>query len=331
MKRKCFIGIDVSKETLDGFIYEQGSYFTTQNATVGFPQLLQECCEQSNCQITDLFFCFEDTGRYSRLLAAFLSESNIDYSMVSALEIKRSLGLKRGKSDRIDAKAIARYAWQHKDDLKPTKINNAMEGELRQLLTLRDKLIRHRTAYKNNLHELSDVLCDGETDVISEVHKHMIQELSVQISKVDQRIEELISTSEQWQRNYQLVRSVRGIGPVLAKYLIIYSLNFTRLDNPKSFACYAGIAPFEYSSGTSVKGRTRLHPFANKQLKSLLNTAAMSAIQQKGEYKTYFQRRTDEGKNKMSTLNIIRNKLVARAYAVVKRQTPYVDLSKFAA
>ena len=76
---------------------------------------------------------------------------------------------------------------------------------------------------------------------------------------------------------------------------------------------------------TSVKGRTRLHPFANKQLKSLLNTAAMSVIQQKREYKTYFQRRTDEGKNKMSTLNIIRNKLVTRAYAVVKPQTPYVD------
>jgi len=79
------------------------------------------------------------------------------------------------------------------------------------------------------------------------------------------------------------------------------------------------------------KGRTRVHPFANKHLKSLLNIAAMGAVQLKGEYKTYYQRRTLEGKNKMSTLNIIRNKLVLRVFAVVKRQTRYVDLTKFAA
>ena len=77
--------------------------------------------------------------------------------------------------------------------------------------------------------------------------------------------------------------------------------------------------------------KTKLHPCANKHLKSLLNIAAMGAVQLKGEYKTYYQRRTQEGKNKMSTLNIIRNKLVLRVFAVVKRQTPYVDLSTFAA
>ena len=99
----------------------------------------------------------------------------------------------------------------------------------------------------------------------------------------------------------------------------------------KKFACYAGIAPFEYASGTSVKGRTRVHPCANKQLKSLLNMAAMNAIKINGEYKQYYKRRQQEGKNNMSTLNIIRNKILARIFAVVKRQTPYVDLYKFAA
>ena len=331
MKRKCFIGIDVSKDTLDVFVFQTKMCFTVKNSTTDYPVLLEQCCERGKSQLTNLFFCFENTGRYSRLLATLLSESGIAYSMVPALEIKKSLGLKRGKSDRIDAKAIATYAWQRRSELEATKQNTAMEGELRQLLTLRDKLIRHRTAYKNNLRDLEDVLSPGETSVIREVHTQMIQELSKQLLKIDQRIEDLIASSEQWQENYRLLQSVRGIGPVLAKYIIIYSLNFTRITNPKSFACYAGIAPFEYSSGTSIKGRTRLHPFANKQLKSLLNTAAMSAIQLKGEYKTYFERRTKGGKNKMSTLNIIRNKLVTRAFAVVKRQTPYVDLTTFTA
>lgn len=99
----------------------------------------------------------------------------------------------------------------------------------------------------------------------------------------------------------------------------------------RKFACYAGIAPFEYTSGTSVKGKTKVHPFANRQIKSLLNMAAMASIQLPGEYKIYYSRRLSEGKNKMSTLNIIRNKLVFRAFAVIKRGTPYLDLHKFAA
>jgi transposase len=331
MKSKCFIGIDVSKNGLDLFVQPTAFYFKTKNDTTDFSNLLQICCEQCNCKVSDLFFCFENTGRYSRLLAAFFTESGILFSMVPAMEIKKSLGLKRGKSDRTDAKAIALYACQHREELQPTKMNSALAGELRQLLTLRDKLIRHRTAYKNSISDLTDVLYEGETDFIRQLQNRMISSLNVEIRNVDERIEQLIATSDEWLPNYRLIQTVRGIGPVLAKYMIIYTENFTRINNPKSFACYAGIAPFEYSSGSSVKGRTRVHPCANKQLKSLLNTAAMCAIQLNGEYKTYYQRRTLEEKNKMSTLNIIRNKLVSRVYAVARRQTPYVDLSKFAA
>jgi len=331
MKCKCFIGIDVSKETLDVYVFTAESHFQVMNAERDFAHLLELCCKQGACGRSELFFCYENTGRYSRLLSAFFTETGINYAMVPAMEIKKSLGLKRGKSDRADARAIANYAWQHRDELKPTRINSALAGELRQLLTLRDKLIRHRTAYKNSICDLKDVLYEGETAVIRQVQDRMITSLNTEIENVDKRIEDLIASNPDWQRNYRLIQTVRGIGPVLAKYILIYTENFCRINNPRSFACYAGIAPFEYSSGTSVKGRTRVHPFANKQLKSLLNTAAMCAIQLPGEYKTYYQRRTAEGKNKMSTLNIIRNKLIGRAYAAVKRQTPYVDLTKFAA
>jgi transposase len=159
----------------------------------------------------------------------------------------------------------------------------------------------------------------------------MIEALNSEISLLESQMETIIEQVDDWRKNYRLIQTVKGIGPVLAKYLIIYSENFTCFNDPKKLACYAGIAPFEYSSGSSIKGRTRVHPCANKQLKSLLNIAAMSTITLKGEYKEYYLRRTLEGKNKMSTLNIIRNKLVARVFAVVKRQSPYVDLMKFAA
>jgi len=331
MKNKCFIGIDVSKETLDTHILRTNHHFVVSNSTSGFPGLLEECCKNLNCKISDLFFCFEDTGRYSRQLAVFFSESAITFTMAPAMDIKRSLGLKRGKSDRIDAKAIALYAWQKRDAIQPTVLNSGMVAQLRQLLTLRDKLIRHRTSYKNAVNDLQDAFFEGETQFLKESQLRMIDTLNQEIRRVEEQIEQIIESSENWKNNYNLIQTVKGIGPVLAKYLIIYTENFTRIANPKSFACYAGIAPFEYSSGSSIKGRTRVHPFANKHLKSLLNMAAMGAVQLNGEYKNYYQRRTLEGKNKMSTLNIIRNKLVARVFAVVKRQSRYVDLSKFAA
>lgn len=70
---------------------------------------------------------------------------------------------------------------------------------------------------------------------------------------------------------------------------------------------------------------------ANKKIKSLFDLCAKSAIQHNLEMRIYYKRRLEEGKNKMSTINIIRNKLLARIFAVIERQTPYVDIRKYAA
>lgn len=331
MNIKLFVGIDVSKDRLDAHIHSVGYGFMVANAPSGYVELLETCSARLGCKTSELFFCFENTGRYSRPLAVCLAGVGIPFAMLPALEIKRSMGLKRGKSDRIDAKAIAAYAWRNRDEIRPTCLNSAMVSQLRQMLALRDKLIRHRTAYKNSIVDLKDNFFEGETAPIKQCQERMIEALNREIDSLEAQIETVIAQSELWQTNYRLIQTVKGIGPVLAKYLIIYTENFTRINDPKRFACYAGIAPFEYSSGSSIKGRTRVHPCANKQLKSLLNIAAMGTIQFKGEYSEYYQKRTLQGKNKMSTLNIIRNKIVARVYAVVKRQSPYVDLMKFAA
>ena len=330
MKNKEFIGIDVSKNVLDIFILSLNFHFTIENNPSGFAKLLEVCFGKlKNKQ--DIFFCFENTGRYSRLLSIFLQENNLLFSMVNAMEIKKSMGLKRGKSDKKDAKTIAVYAWKNRDHILPTVLHTPEVGQLKQLLRLRDKLIKHRTAYKNAICDLQDCFIEGENDFIRSSQKRMIVCLNEEIKKVEKQIEFIIQSMPKWNINYQLIQTVKGIGPVIAKYIIIYTENFTLFNDPRKFACFAGIAPFEYSSGTSVKGRTRVHPLANKHLKSLLNIAAMGSIQLNGEYKTYYSRRTAEGKNKMSTLNIIRNKLVFRIFAVVKRGTPYVDLYKFAA
>jgi transposase len=96
-------------------------------------------------------------------------------------------------------------------------------------------------------------------------------------------------------------------------------------------ACYAGVAPFPYQSGTSIKGRTKVHPLADKKLKSLLNMCAISAIRHDKEIKTYYERKAAEGKNKMLIINNVKCKLLARVFAVINRKTPFINTFKFAA
>ena len=331
MKNKVFIGIDVSKLMLDVFIVNKQFHFSVENNPSGYPKLLEICCNKVSCKKSDLYFCFENTGKYSRLLSVFLSDAGITFSQVPALDIKKSRGLTRGKSDKNDAKSIALYAYRKRGEICPTILHSAEIGILRQLLTLREKLLKHRTAYKNTLKDLNDCFFEGETQFMRQTQLNLIKQLDIELRNIEHKIQAMIKSMPGWNTNYRLIQTVKGIGPIIAMYIMIFTENFSRFTSHKKFACYAGIAPFEYSSGSSIKGRTRVHPCANKQLKSLLNLAAMNAVSIPGEYKQYYHRRQQLGKNNMSTLNIIRNKLVARIFAVVKRQTPYVDIHKFVA
>ena len=133
------------------------------------------------------------------------------------------------------------------------------------------------------------------------------------------------------EKNFKLITSIPGIGKQTALYLMIVTKNFTAFKEARQVACYAGVAPFPYQSGSSINGRTKVNNLADKKLKSLLNMCALSANKYDVELKEYFERKVNEGKNKMLVLNNIRNKLLARGFAVINRQEPYINLRKYAA
>jgi transposase len=332
MKKKQFIiGIDVSKATLDVFIHAFNYHFIVENSPSGFANLLEIAYKVTNYKKEDLFFCFENTGKYSRLLSVFFHTQSITFAMEPALKIKKSLGITRGKNDKVDARRIALYATEKWESLMPTVLPDEKIDQIKSLLSLREKLIKHRTSYKNGITDIHDCYKEGENDILKGIQQDLIEKLNEKIVIIENQINDLINSDSVMTKNYRLITSVRGVGKILGFYLIAYTANFTLFASARAFACYAGIAPFEFSSGT-IKGKPRVHPFANKQLKSLLTMAAMTAIQIKSEFRQYYEKRVNElGKNKMSTLNIIRNKLLFRVFAVVIRETPYVDLYRFAA
>lgn len=317
------IGIDVSKLKIDVCEFENSKRNNFTNDAKGFA-LLRKWLPKDG-----YFVCFENTGYYSLALAVFLEQNNIPFSMVSPLQIKRSLGLVRGKSDTIDAAKIARYGWLHRDELEQSTVPAKIVLQLSQLLNVREQLVKQKVSVENMLEAYEQLPSFSSKDALRILHQQKRQLLQ-QIKKAENAIDILVEQTE-LSVNYQLLCSIRGIGKILAVQLITHTNNFESFNNWRQFACYSGIAPFEFQSGTSIKGRTRVHHIADKKMKLLFSMAAFSAIQHDAELKLYYQRKVAEGKSKMSVLNAVRCKILSRAFSVVKRQTPYVPLSRFAA
>ncbi len=319
-----FVGIDVSKNTLDVCVMTGSSegveYAKFDNTSKGFSLLRKWVGKQPS------LYCMEHTGVYTMPLCTFLASKKIDYSLVPALVIKRSLGLQRGKSDKADARSIARFALRFKDELELYSLPDEKLMELKLLLNNRDRLLKAKGLLKIPAKECADFiskkLVPSNTKAINAINK--------EIAEMDNKITALIKSDEQLDKHYRLLNSVPGVGPQIAANLLVVTRCFTQFKDARKLACYCGVAPFEYSSGTSIKGRSRVSPFANKKMKSILNMGALNAKRHDAEIRIYYERKKAEGKNGMLIMNAIRNKLLHRIVAVVNRGTPFVPLAKFA-
>lgn len=331
MKFKETIGIDVSKKTLDVHLHLAGVHRQYDNQSQDIKEMIQWVFTHVAFSGEQTLFVFEHTGLYSHLLGEVLSESGLPFAVVSGLQIKRSMGLVRGKSDPIDAAMIARYAYRLREEITPTVLSSVELQSVKRLLVLRDRLVRQRAGFKASLKEHASILKAQEQPLFFEVHARQIDSLSADIANIEHEIQAIIASHAELGRLFELLVSINGIGKVTAWFMIALTAGFTKFDTWRQFACYSGVAPFPHTSGASLRGRTRVSHLANKRIKSLLDQCAKSAIQHNTELRQYYERRLELGKNKMSTLNSVRNKLLARMFAVVKRNTPYVDTKKYAA
>ena len=331
MKFAEVIGIDVSKSTLDVCIHNLQIFIQVPNTKLGYRKLLSCVTKSTNCPIEQVLFCFEHTGVYSYVLASFLSEKQISYVIVPGLEIKRSLGIQRGKNDQIDARRIAQYAYRRREEVTLYQLPEKSINRIRQLLSLRERLVKQRAGFEATLKDQKDFMCRSENKLLFSIPEKLIKELNNQIESLERYIDVLLEENPGIMNNYRLITSIPGIGKQTALHLIVVTNNFLLFNDYRKLASYAGVAPFPYSSGTSIQGRTKVSSMANKKLKSLLSACAVSAIKADPEIKMYFNRRTAAGINKMNSINAVRNKLLARALAVVKRGTPFVKLCKYAA
>jgi transposase len=329
-RKEFFIGVDVSKETLDVAIAGTKNHIRIANSTVGFRQLQTwfkaQCIELSAC-----WFVFEFTGGYEFKLVQFCTAKEIAFTRFAGLEIKKSLGIQRGKNDKIDSKRIAEYGYEKREKLKPHAAESAVIIRIKQLLTQRTGFIKDRKAHEHRVKELLAMMNFNKADPMISNYILAAEFARKMTAKTDELIMREVNENDEIKLTFQLLTSIPGIGPINALMTIAYTENFKRFADGRKFGSYCGVVPFDHSSGKSIRGKSRINHMANKEIKATLSMAARATIVHDHEMKLYYQRRKEMGKHPMSIINEIRFKLILRMFAVVNKQQLYVDKYKNAA
>jgi transposase len=329
-----FLGIDISKKTFDLALITEDS--GERIITAKFPNdhkgivALEQFIRKHDLVKEEILFCIEHTGLYSRVLTTYLVENQYAVWLEMPVQILRSLGVQRGKNDQLDAKRIATYALRFRENARLWQPPREQVQKIHDLLALRDRLVASRKSILTPIEELE---ATGLSEVAASLKKHCrrsIESLDKEIEQIEKELDEIINKDTNLKSKYNLAKSVPGIGKITALSLLYYTNEFSLFHSAKKLACYCGVAPFAHESGTSVRGKSRVSNFANKALKKLLHMASMSAINSNPELRAYYERKVAEGKNKMLVLNAIRNKILQRLIAVIKRGTPFQTDYQFA-
>ena len=320
-KFKHFLGVDVSKEYFDAVVIldrnkEKSIHSQFVNDYKGIKSLCKWLKEQGST-FENTLVCLEHTGMYGKLIIKCLTIEKFSLWVEMSLKIIRSIGVQRGKNDKVDAQRIAFYAMKNVEEAVIFNAPRMEINKMRNLLSLREKLVATKASLLRNVKELKAF--DLEVARLSEkLQKSTIKGIDLDLKNIEKQLDKTINDDENISRIFTLVTSVIGIGKVTALFLICFTNEFTMYTSPRQLACYAGVVPFEHTSGKSIRSKPKVHYVANKKLKKQLHMCAMSAITSDPELKNYFNRKVEEGKNKMLIINNVRNKLVHRVCACVR-------------
>jgi transposase len=321
MQNQTIVGIDVSSATLDVCVVNhKGQYSSViRNEAAAISKFFR--AYENECLIIGM----ENTGRYNWALYEVLKDMDHRVFVISPLHLKKSMGLVRGKNDKIDAIRIAAFIDKNHESIPQWKPSSPAIQKLRILLTERNSRVKAKRQLLKQQYDYAKMKHLGLDKSLRKLNEQQLILINKQLLQIENAIEALIKANVQMQRQAELIRSVPGAGKVLTWMMLAKTEGFTTITEPRKMACYSGVVPFSNQSGTSVRGKDRVSSYADKSIKTTLHLAAMSAIRLKNDLREYYLRKVAEGKNKMSVLNAVRNKIIHRIFAVIKNQTTYKD------
>lgn len=323
--RKKVIGMDISKDKLDFCVLNgETMRIVTKGLLANDKKTILKWINQFD-QASSVF-ALEHTGHYGAMLIHCLSEKSCTFYVINPLELKKSLGIQRGKSDVKDAYRIAEYTITNRHKLQIYQLPTENLSKLKTLIAARERYVKMSVQIQNSLK--ANVILSQSIDIKMLIREEEKQNESIRgsIKAIEKEMKNIIDSDLSLKNSFKQITSVIGVGPIIATKCIAVTDNFTKFRDPRKFSCFCGLAPFPYQSGSSINGRTKTHFLRDRSLKALLVKGAITAIQHDPQMKTYYNRKINEGKHHMCVINAVANKLVLRIFAVAKRETLFVKL-----
>ena len=326
--KKIHVGIDISKEKCN-LCYREGLEIVLEEECTNDVKAIKKGFEAAlkalGATVNEVLVCAEYTGRYIYPLTVACQDLDLFLWMDDPTRIKNSMGITRGKNDTIDAARIAEYAYRYSDKAVRYAIADDALVSMKNLLADREFLLNDKKRYQSQITDQKRYMAPGDFKHKNSRWKKVIKVIEDQIKAIDAEIESIIAADLVLTRQKELLTSIDGIGDRIAINMIAITGGFTRFENARHFCSFAGLTPYKYDSGTSVRSKAKISKRANQTMKALLHMSAVNVAtrMKEGEYKDYYERKLKEGKHVMCILNVLRAKLVHRMFSVVRRDEMY--------
>ena len=332
--KSIVVGIDVSKEKLDVTAIDVRNplsgvlplgYQVFANSPMGFRRMLVWARKQlKGITLDDVMFCCETTGGYDRRLCDYLYAKGVDIWRESALQIKRSMGVRKGKNDKADSLMIAEYAMRNMDKAVFYVSPDENIRNLKALFLYRHKLVQEVTQKRVRMsHEIETMPQGKIRSFIKRDAEKSIRALQKSIKECEKEILRIVGEDEALLRNYRHITSIKGVSLVNAVAVIAYSNNFKTITSSRKMASYYGVATFRDKSGTSIDRQAYTKYYSCSLLRAIISQAAECTILRNGIYRAYYDRMKAKGKPSGVVLNNIKNKLIHLIYSLVENDMDY--------
>jgi transposase len=303
------LGIDISKDSfhLELSLNEKRRHRKFANRQEGFAEL---CVWLAKHKATEVHACLEATGPYSEDVALYLHQRGHTVSIVNPAQIKAfgQSELQRNKDDRPDAALIRRFCEKQQPPawIPPP----AHLRELQALTRHLESLIETRQQQLNRLEGLKNKA------VLKSLRK-LVACVDSEITRTEKQLQQHINHHPDLQQASKLLRSIKGIGARTAAKLLAELKDIKQYKSARQVAAAAGLTPRNNRSGTFC-GKTRMSKIGNARLRKALFLPAMVAKRHNPIVRSFCQRLTNNGKNKMQVLGAAMRKLIHIAFGVLK-------------
>jgi transposase len=307
------LGLDIGKAKFDAALL-LGEKFKTKvfsNDAAGWAALSAWLAAQS---VTTLRVCLEATGTYGLAVATYLHDQGHQVSIVNPAQIKAFAAtlLSRNKTDRADARLIARFSALH----QPAP----WQPPPREIRLLQ-ALVRRLEALQQMLQQEQNRLDSADPAVATTIVRHL-EFLRADIAAVRQQIRDHIDQHPDLRRKQALLDSIPGIGQATIAQLLAF-ISTRSFTSARQVAAFVGLSPQLRQSGSSVHGKTRISKTGRANLRKALYMPALVAWRHNPVISAFCQRLADAGKPKMVIAVAAMRKLLHIAYGVLKSGQPF--------